>query len=157
MLRRLAVVFVAATLSHLLAAAESVRVWPDREYIEPAYEVDHIRRTIEIGPQTTIEARFYVTTKGNGVLTLPGLAIRVHDEHGDGITFRGGLLRCEWRDEDGDGFLDLVVGGWADHTDDRDRKIKSTPLRAVFRYRPAQRRFEPVVCPPEIYYWHPKP
>ncbi|HEY1111287.1 MAG TPA: hypothetical protein VGE76_21700, partial [Opitutaceae bacterium] len=59
------------------------------------------------------------------------------------------------RDEDGDGSLDLVVGGWAEHGADKGRKVKSVPLRAVFRYRPAQRRFEPVICPPEIYTWIP--
>lgn len=159
MLRLLIAVFAFSTLSQSGAAAEPALVWPDREHIGPAREdiVDGkeplpVTRVLEIGNQTRIDLKFSITTKGNGGLALPGLLIRVHDEHSDGITFAGGLLRCEWRDEDSDGFLDLVVGGWADHADDRERKVKSVPLRAVFRYHPDQRRFEPLACPPEIYY-----
>lgn len=161
MLDRLAVVFFAAALSHALAAAGPALVWPDREHIDSAREdiVDGkepapVTRVLEIGAQTRIKLQFSITTRGNGSITLPGLLVRVHDEHQDEVTFSGGLLRCEWRDEDGDGFLDLVVGGWAEHVDDNERKIKSVPLGGVFLYRRDKGRFEDASCPPEIYYQH---
>lgn len=160
--RLLLIALLCAALMHASSAAGPALVWPDREHIDPAQndvakESTGVGRAIEIGAQTKIDARFLITTKGNGVVTLPGLAVRIYDAHGDEITFQGGLLRCEWRDEDGDGFLDLVVGGWAEHSSEKgDKVVKSVPLRAVFRYRPTLRRFEPVVCPPEIYYWIPK-
>lgn len=161
--RLLVVALFCTALTHASAAAWPALVWPDREHIDPAQDdvakkSAGVGRAIEIGAQTKIDAHFFITTKGNGVVTLPGLTVRIYDAHGDEITFQGRLLRCEWRDEDGDGYLDLVVGGWADHFSEKgDRVVKSVPLRAVFRYLPKQRRFETVVCPPEIYTWIPKP
>jgi len=101
-----------------------------------------------------IDAVFEITSKGNGGVELPGLGVRVYDSHDDELVFRDWLLRCEWRDDDGNGVLDFVVTGVAVQTDEKSGAERSSlPVRGAFRYITKQRRFEPTLCSPEIYYW----
>ncbi len=106
---------------------------------------------IEVMPGVSVEVVFEITAKGNGVVELPGVGVRVYDCHDDGLVFRDSLLRCEWRDFDRDGALDFVVTGVGVRTHEKTGAEQSSlPLRGVFRYVRERARFEVVSCSADI-------
>jgi len=131
-----------------------VNIWPDVTACLAAEYPRSVTNKIEIAMGIWIDAVFEITSKGNGGVELPGLGVRVYDSHDDELVFRDWLLRCEWRDDDGNGVLDFVVTGVAVQTDEKSGAERSSlPVRGAFRYITKQRRFEPTLCSPEIYYW----
>jgi hypothetical protein len=145
---RTALVFLASVL-----AASAQEVWPDAATLPDASFPHLVSRAIDLGKGHKVDARFGLTERGNGGLEIPGIGVRVYDaEKSDGTTYAGYLLRCEWRDLNADGYLDLVVSGaaqiWAGKSD-APRYEKT--VQAAFHYDPARRRFVKMACPPEIY------
>ncbi|MES2696043.1 MAG: hypothetical protein V4773_21395 [Verrucomicrobiota bacterium] len=128
-----------------------LEVWPDHADL-PAEYPDNAKRKIEIARGVSIDAKVQITSKGNGVIYLPGIMIRIYDAHHDGLVFRDALLQCEWRDEDGDGTLDFVVSGIAEPDEPIAGRMIPIPVRGVFRYSAKERRFQPVLCSQEIYF-----
>ncbi|MCX6955487.1 MAG: hypothetical protein NTV51_25340 [Verrucomicrobia bacterium] len=127
-------------------------LWPDPRARVDAEAPSSAKNRIDLGKGIFVDLTFEITTNGNGLLTLPGLAIRVFDSHADGLVFRNGLLRCEWQDVDGDGVRELVVTGTAIRQNDQAGADEGTvQIRGVFRYVAKERRFETVICSPEIY------
>ncbi len=135
-------------------AAFGSEIWPDAASL-PLASFPHVAsREIAIGRGVVITARFELTEKGNGGLTVPGCGIRVYDAERDGVTFSYYLLTCEWKDTNADGYLDLVVTGTAQVWSEKgDRVDAEKSLSAVFVYSPAKRAFTKVQCSPEIYSW----
>lgn len=128
-------------------------VWPDAETAHTAEENKSTGKTIDLSLGVSISASFEITNKGNGTLDLPGLRIRVYDDHNDGVVYRDGLLKCEWRDEDGDGVLDLVVSGFAQFYGEKGNRVEiERPIQGLFRYITKEKRFVKVHCSPEIYF-----
>lgn len=131
-----------------------MNIWPDVTVCFAADYPRSVTKKIEIAKGIWIDAVFEITSKGNGGVDLPGLGVRVYDSHDDGLVFRDWLLRCEWRDVDGDGMIDFVVTGVPVRTDGQSgAELSSLPVRGVFRYIAELRRFEPGTCSPEIYFW----
>jgi len=146
---RLVLAFLALTL-----AASAEETWPDAPAILAASFPHMATREIDLGKGVSITARFELTEKGNGGLTIPGYGLRVYDAHRDGITFKGYLLRCEWKDMNGDGYLDLVVSGTAQFWSEKDGRLElEKTISAVFHYVPAQKCFTRVTGSAEIYSW----
>jgi len=128
-------------------------VWPDDTATNDAEDPNIVSKRIVLGRGFSIKAIFSITTKGNGWLEVSGLGIRVYDSHNDGIIYRRGLLKCIWKDENGDGILDLVVSGTAEHWNEKGLKVESvSDVRGLFRYVSSERRFVAVECSPEIYH-----
>jgi hypothetical protein len=126
-------------------------IWPNAEMC-PAAEIAEISRKITPHDGKTFEAVFEITSKGNGLVTLPGLAVRVYDDHDDGWIFSGSLLRCEWLAR-GD-VLEFVISGIALRTHEKNQSVQeSVSVRATFRYAPKTRSFVPVECSPQIDFW----
>lgn len=142
-----------------IASESGAVIWPDArarekaERLRDADATDDVVQELAISRTLIVNARFSITSKGNGILSLPGLTVRVYDEHDDGITFRGGLLTCEWHQQPGQRYLDLIVSGIAERHDEKGNHIADTAVRAIFRYAPQERRFIPITCSPEIDYW----
>lgn len=131
----------------------SAQFWPTLDDCTEA-EDKIIKKSIEISPRNLQIMEFNVTTKGNGVISVPGMNVRIYDAHDDGLVFENYLLKCEWKDTDADGFLDLVVSGTAILTGDQgDAKPTKIEINGVFRWDDEDRRFEVVRCSPEIYTW----
>jgi hypothetical protein len=70
-----------------------------------------LQTTIDVGPGMTLDAVVEVTAKGNGVLSIANLRLRVVDEHDDGIVYKDGWAHTEFVDLNNDGWKDLVVLG----------------------------------------------
>lgn len=148
-LPRLACLFLA-----LGCAAFADEVWPDANALPAASYPNAATREIDLGHGVTVAAKFELTTKGNGGLVVPGWGLRVYDAERDGVTFGGYLLRCEWRDLNADGYLDLVVSGMAQYWSRDRRHLESEkPIAAVLHYVPARGSFDLVKADSEIFSW----
>lgn len=131
------------------------QLWPTKKNCTNADD-SIIKRNIEISPGNLMQMEFQITTKGNGVISVPGLNIRIYDGHDDGLMFENQLLKCEWKDIDADGFLDLVVSGNAIRKgDEEDAKPTMSVVYGVFHWNNTNRQFEITQCSPEIYTWIP--
>lgn len=139
------------TLS-VFAFAENI--WPDPAALADASFPHAATKVIALGKGVTITAKFELTEKGNGGLTIPGWGLRVYDAQRDGVTFRNYLLTCEWKDTNADGYLDLVVSGTAQYWSEKGDHLEGEkPITAVFTYNAATKAFTKVQCPTEIFSW----
>lgn len=135
-------------------AASADEIWPGPDALAEASYPHAATKVIALGKGATITAKFELTEKGNGGLTIPGWGLRVYDAQRDGLTFRNYLLTCEWRDTNADGYLDLVVSGTAQYWSEKgDRLEIEKAITAVFTYDAATRTFQKVQCPTEIFSW----
>ena len=142
-----------AILSLPLAAAAD-EIWPGPDALPEASFPHAATKVIALGKGATITAKFELTEKGNGGLTIPGWGLRVYDAQRDGVTFRNYLLTCEWKDTNADGYLDLVVSGTAQYWSEKgDRLEVEKAITAVFTYDAAAKAFVKVQCPTEIFSW----
>jgi hypothetical protein len=135
-------------------AATADEIWPDAAALPEASFPRAATKVIAIGKGVTINAKFELTEKGNGGLTIPGWGVRVYDAQRDGITFRNYLLSCEWKDTNADGYLDLVVSGTAQYWSEKgDRLEIEKAVTAVFTYDATTKAFSKVQAPSEILTW----
>jgi len=145
---------LSALLPLLALSASASEIWPDAVALSAASFPNVARRDIDLGKGATVTAKFELTEKGNGGLTLPGYGLRVYDAHRDGVTFKAYLLRCEWKDMNADGYLDLVVSGTAQFWSERDGRFEiEKAISAVLQYEPAKKSFDLVKGTPEIFAW----
>jgi hypothetical protein len=148
---------LASLLFALPLAAAADEFWPDAAALPEASYPHAATKVIAIGKGVTINAKFELTEKGNGGLTIPGWGIRVYDAERDGITYRNYLLNCEWKDTNADGYLDLVVSGFAQVWNrGSDQLADERSIIAVFTYSAEKKAFTLVQCSPEIYRWENK-
>ena len=146
---------LALALLTLPLAAIADEIWPDAAALPEASFPHAATKVIALGKGVSITAKFELTEKGNGGLTIPGFGVRVYDAQRDGITFRNYLLTCEWKDTNADGYLDLVVSGTAQYWSEKgDRLEIEKTITAVFTYDAAAKAFVKVECPPEILTWN---
>jgi hypothetical protein len=74
------------------------------------------------------------TAKGNGLLSIANLKLKVIDEHDDGAVYSGAMPRVEFADIDDDGLKDLVVSGIVEYTDEKSDTVRERES-FVFIYR----------------------
>lgn len=138
----------------LALAVSANEVWPDAAALPAASFPRVATREIDLGKGVTATARLELTAKGNGGLTVPGYGLRVYDAHRDGVTFKGYLLDCAWKDMNGDGYLDLVVSGIAQFWSEKDGRLEiEKPISTVLQYDPAKKSFNLLSGTPEIFSW----
>jgi hypothetical protein len=143
-----------ALLSLLAIAASADEIWPNAATLAAASYPNVAQHEVDLGKGVTAIAKLELTQKGNGGLTIPGFGLRVYDAHRDGVTFQGYLLRCEWKDMNGDGYLDLVVSGTAQFWSEKDGHLEvEKPISAVLQYDPAKWSFSLLRGTPEIFSW----
>jgi len=142
-------------LPFVVLAASAQELWPDADALLAASFPREATHTVDLGKGVTATARLALTEKGNGGLTIPGYSVRVYDAYrGDGVTFKGYLLRCEWKDMNADGYLDLVVSGTAQFWNEKDGHLElEKPISAVLQYDPAKKGFSVLNSTPEIFTW----
>lgn len=63
-----------------------------------------LQQVIDIGEGIEMVALIEETNKGNGVLSLGALSLKVVDQYGDGAVYAGAMPRLEFVDIDADGF-----------------------------------------------------
>ena len=135
-------------------AASATEVWPDAAALPAASFPRVATREIDLGKGVTATARLELTEKGNGGLTIPGYGLRVYDAHRDGVTFKGYLLQCEWKDMNGDGYLDLIISGIAQFWSEKDGHLEiEKPISTVLQFDPAKKSFNLLNGTPEIFSW----
>lgn len=101
-----------------------------------------LQRTIEVGPGTRMDATIEETNKGNGLLTIGNLRLKVVDSHGDGAVYQDGMPNVEFADIDGDGWKDLVVSGIVNYSDEKGVAIrKRESFTFIFRFDPRTKTF----------------
>lgn len=138
----------------LALAASATEIWPDAAALPAASFPRAATREIDLGKGVTVTAKFELTEKGNGGLTVPGYGLRVYDAHRDGVTFKGYLLQCEWKDMNGDGYVDLAVSGIAQFWSEKDGRLEiEKPISSVLQYDPVKKGFSLVKSTPEIFSW----
>jgi hypothetical protein len=140
-------------------------IWPNKSAFKAAQAVadadvspDTVYRIIDIEKSRLLKVTLGTTTKGNGVISIPGLAIRVYDQHNDGLVFDdGGGLTCEWRSDVPEGYPMLLISGVAIHYDEKGNNIvQRNEVSAVFRYSRVRKSYHAESCSPEIDYWSSK-
>jgi hypothetical protein len=143
-----------AILPLFALAASADEIWPDAAALSAASYPHASVRTIDLGKGVTAMAKFEISEKGNGGLVVPGWGLRVYDAHRDGVTFKGYLLRCEWKDVNGDGYLDLAVSGVAQFWSEKTGRLEfEKDVTSVLQYDPAKKSFDLVKGTPEIFSW----
>jgi len=140
-------------------------MWPNPKAFRAAQAVadadvypDAVYQIIDLDKSRPLKVTLEATTKGNGIITIPGLVIRVYDQHNDGIIFDndGGLI-CEWMSDVTGSFPMLRVSGFAIHYDEKGNEvIQKSKVSAVFRYSRSQKSYFAETCSPEIDYWSSK-
>src|SRR6478609_1337577 len=145
---------LSALLPLLALSASASEIWPDAVALSAASFPNVARRDIDLGKGATVTAKFELTEKGNGGLTVPGYGLRVYDAHRDGVTFKAYLLRCEWKDMNGDGYLDLAVSGVAQFWSEKTGRLEiEKDITSVLQYDPAKKGFDLVKGTPETFSW----
>src|SRR6478735_5263336 len=138
----------------LALAASAGEIWPDAAALPAASYPKGGVREIDLCKGVIATARFEITQKGNGGLVLPGYGLRVYDAHRDGVTFKGYLLQCEWKDMNGDGYLDFVASGVAQFWSEKDGRLEiEKDISAVLQYDPAKKAFNLLRGTAEIFSW----
>lgn len=101
-----------------------------------------LQRVIDVGPGTRERASIEVTSKGNGLLSIGKLRLKVVDGHDDGASYQDEMAHVEFADVDGDGWKDLVIVGIANYTDDKgDAILKREPFTFIYKYDPQRKSF----------------
>jgi len=78
-----------------------------------------------------------VTSKGNGLLRLLNVCVKLVDDHDDGAIYVGGALTAEFADVNSDGYRDMVVSGAVMYTDDRSGTARGIePVLFVYTFEP---------------------
>src|SRR5688500_6042992 len=96
-----------------------------------------LRQDIELGAGVRITALIEETNKGNGLLSIGTLKLKVVDAHGDGAVYAGAMPYVEFADIDGDGIKELVVNGIVEYTDEKTDVVRKRES-FVFIYRHAK-------------------
>jgi hypothetical protein len=92
------------------------------------------QRMISVAAGFEMLARIEITSKGNGILGIANLRLKVFDSHDDGTYFENGLLNIDFKDIDGDGKREMIISGIVCITDENGK----VPLRrepVVFIYK----------------------
>lgn len=105
-------------------------------------------QTISLISGFPIRVETQVSSKGNGVVTIENLQLRLYDAHGDGAHFEPSLLKTEFLDLNGDGYTDIRISGTvvydqhekADLEPEKNWQIWE-PVRFVYHYDPARDGF----------------
>jgi hypothetical protein len=93
-----------------------------------------LRQDIEMGAGVKLTALIEETNKGNGLLSIGTLKLKVVDEHEDGAVYAGAVPHVEFADIDGDGIKELVVNGIVEYTDEKADVVREREA-FVFIYR----------------------
>ncbi|GAA5496042.1 hypothetical protein Rhal01_02223 [Rubritalea halochordaticola] len=145
---------ILSTLIFLLPLGSQGMEWPQGKDCIKANETK-ISRLIQISEKVSCKAHFEVTSKGNGDLSIPGINIRIFDTHEDRFIYQDSLLKCQWKDTNGDGYLDLTVSGTVLETDEKgERLLSSTPVKGVFLWNLVRKQFVKLQCSPKIHTCH---
>ena len=103
----------------------------------------NLEQSIHIGDGVDAIVLLEITAKGNGLLSVANLHIKVIDEHDDGVLFENGLLHVEFVDITGDGYKDLVIYGTVLTTGERHGDpITRDAVVSIYVFDPVKRRFE---------------
>jgi len=144
---------------------DTLVIWPSKSAFKAAQAVadadvlpDTVYRIIDIEKSRPLKVTLGTTTKGNGVISIPGLTIHVYDQHNDGIIFDDdGGLTCEWRSDASARYPILLISGVAIHYDEKGNNIiQRNKVSAVFRYSEVKKFYYAESCSAEIDYWSSK-
>jgi hypothetical protein len=94
-----------------------------------------LEQHIEMCRGRTLDAVVEVTAKGNGILAVGNLKLRVYDAHDDGAVYANDMATVEFVDLDGDGCKELIVTGALCHHGEKDDAIRSVePFAFIYKF-----------------------
>ena len=133
----------------LVTASDVKGLWA--KFRDGSVGTDELDVSIQVSRGVLLHGVFSITSKGNGILEVPGARIRIYDTDHDGLVFEGSLLHNRLVDVDGDGFNDIVIWGTAVLSDDDDKETGRRPVLSVFHYDPRTGRFVNTVPSKHVY------
>src|SRR5947209_2083767 len=91
-------------------------------YHEPNSVQGELRyeKNIHVGGDVDAKVTIDVTAKGNGLMRVLNLTLKVFDTCDDGQVYVDGLLHVEFVDLKGTGYKDLVITGTVVHTGEKE-------------------------------------
>lgn len=111
--------FVATVLWGGVTYADAIKL--EGEWADAAANPGRpVKAEIDGGQATPIPARIEMTDQGNGTLSLPGVALRIWDDHDDGLVYATNPLRLYGAHLAGPKTFDLIVTGIARHTGEKE-------------------------------------
>ena len=117
--------------------------WCKSDLVHPAVGMPgelSCEKEITLGRGVKLAAKIEVTAKGNGTLTIGKLKVAVFDDHNDGAFYEDEMLKTDFVDIDGDGFLDLVLSGIICFTDEKgDKVVGREAFVCIYKYCGKQR------------------
>jgi hypothetical protein len=134
----IAIVFTAYDLP--LARAEIINA--ETLKLESNIGENEFAYRIDIGIGISVAANVAITDKGNGILNLLNLSLRIVDRHDDGFIYDNGCLRTSFIDITGDGFKDIVIMGTLVKTGEKEGDpVTRSAIFSIYVFDPIQKQF----------------
>lgn len=112
---------------------------------KPGSEHDEqvLQCTIEVDQTTQLPASIEVSSKGNGVLRIANLELKVYDDHDNGVVFKDAMGHIEFADLNDDGAKDLIIFGEVQYTaeDGPPRILREEQYLFIYTYDKVSRGF----------------
>ncbi len=136
-------ILIVTLLFHLssLAYPETIE---RRDFVRPDGSLpgeERFEKDIAIGLDVGVHVKVEVTAKGNGILHVANLKLKVFKEHDSGHVFDGGLLRVDFVDVTDDGYKDIVISGIIRFTGDNGDTIRSESVVCLYVFDRRENRF----------------
>src|SRR5215472_9969627 len=84
---------------------------------------EELTKEIVVAPNIRLMAKIEVTAKGNGLLHIANLNLKVFDSHNDGVFYENEMLNIDFVDLNGDGKREMVISGIVCFTDEKGDKV----------------------------------
>ena len=100
---------------------------------------------LDFGDNVSIEYSYESTEKGNGILKIGGLALRVYDDHDDGAVFVDRVLSVETIDfHEGNERMLVLCGIVMTVGEKGDTPKRYYPVACIYKYDRTDRGLHPV-------------
>ncbi|KAF0093367.1 MAG: hypothetical protein E1N59_2961 [Puniceicoccaceae bacterium 5H] len=98
-------------LGAVTSAADLLRLDADTLVEENIYGDRWYEQVVELAQGFPVLVKTEVSRRGNGVMSIKNLQLRLYDAHDDAAYFENWLLRTEFVDLNGDGYADIRISG----------------------------------------------
>ena len=123
----------------LISKVEVKKLLPP--YTDGRIGTNILEKTLNIGHDIQVAYEFEITSKGNGAIVLPGILLRLYDNHHDLSYFKNGLLNNEALDINSDGFKDILLWGTALTFDDDGNSLGEEEVVGILLYSVKEQKY----------------
>ena len=129
-----------ASSADLISKAEVDKLLPT--WTEGKIATDILKKELNIGHGINVSYEFEITSKGNGAIVLPGILLRLYDNHNDLSYFKHGLLNNEVIDINSDGYKDILLWGTALTFDDDGKELGEKEVVGILLFSPDDKKYK---------------